>query len=193
MHYIIATHNQGKLAELRRILAPMGIEAVTVEGLSEPEENGATFAENAYIKAAAACRETGQPAVADDSGLCIDALGGEPGVRTARYAPVGQRKLTVLQKLSGLPRPQRTARFVSAVCCVFPDGRVITAEGVCEGYIGTACRGDGGFGYDPIFEIEDGRTFAELDDGEKDAISHRGKALRLFKQKLQEELEKSLC
>ncbi len=193
MQYVIATHNQGKLAELRRILAPLGIDAVTVEGLSEPEENGATFAENAYIKAAAACRETGKPAVADDSGLCIDALGGEPGVHTARYAPVGQRKLTVLQKLEGLPRHQRTARFVSAVCCVFPDGRVITAEGYCEGYIGTACRGDGGFGYDPIFEIEDGRTFAELDDGEKDAISHRGKALRLFKQKLQEELEKSTC
>ena len=129
MQYVIATHNAGKLAEIARILAPLGIDAITVEGLSDPEENGITFAENAYIKAAAACRETGLPAVADDSGLCVDALDGEPGVYTARYAPVGQRKATVLKKLEGLPRPERTARFVAAVCCVFPDGRIITVEG----------------------------------------------------------------
>ncbi|MBQ3133714.1 MAG: RdgB/HAM1 family non-canonical purine NTP pyrophosphatase [Clostridia bacterium] len=190
MKYVIATHNPGKLAELQRILAPLGIDAITVDGLTDAEETGTTFAENAYLKAALACKETGLPAVADDSGLCIDALGGEPGVRTARYAPVGQRKQTVLAKLDGLPREKRTARFVSAVSCVYPDGREITAEGVCEGYIGTECRGEGGFGYDPIFEVEDGRTFAELSPEEKDAISHRGVALRLFKQKLQEELEK---
>ena len=177
MKYVIATHNPGKLAELQRILAPLGIDAVTVDGLTDADETGTTFAENAYIKAELACRETGLPAVADDSGLCVDALG-------------GQRKATVLQKLGDLPREKRTARFVSAVCCVWPDGRVVTAEGVCEGYIGTTCRGDGGFGYDPIFEIEDGRTFAELSAEDKDAISHRGVALRLFKQKLQQELEK---
>ena len=187
MQVVIATHNKGKLAEISRILAPLGIQAITADGLSDPEENGKTFAENAFIKASAACRETGLPAIADDSGLCVDALGGEPGVYTARYAPVGQRKATVLKKLEGLPRSERTARFTAAVCCVFPDGRVITAEGSCEGYIGTACRGEGGFGYDPIFEIEDGRTFAEIADGEKDAMSHRGKALRVLAQMLKEE------
>ena len=190
MKYVIATHTPGKLAELQRILAPLGVDAVTVDGLTDADETGTTFAENAYIKAELACREPGLPAVADDSGLCVDALGGEPGVRTARYAPVGQRKATALQKLGDLPREKRTARLVSAVCCVWPDGRVVNAEGVCEGYIGTTCRGDGGFGYDPIFEIEDGRTFAELSAEDKDAISHRGVALRLFKQKLQQELEK---
>lgn len=193
MRYIIATHNPHKLEELRRILEPLGIEAVTDRdvgiALTEAEETGATFAENAYLKAAAACRESGLPAVADDSGLCVDALGGEPGIYSARYAPEGQRKRTLLAKLSGVATPERTAHFTSSVCCVFPNGDTVTAEGYCYGRIATAPRGDSGFGYDPIFELANGRTFAELTAAEKDAVSHRGEALRQFAHRLADYLE----
>lgn len=193
MKFIIATHNVHKLDELRRILAPLGVEADIDPTLPEAEETGVTFAENAFIKADEACRFTGLPAIADDSGLMVDALGGEPGVYSARYAPVGQRKATVLKKLQGLPTEQRGAGFVSAVCCVFPNGDTVTAEGVCRGHIGEAPRGDGGFGYDPIFVTESGRTFAELTPAEKDAISHRGRALRAFAEKLATYLEETSC
>ena len=193
MKFVIATHNVHKLDELRRILAPLGVEADIDPNLPEAEETGVTFAENAFIKADEACRFTGLPAIADDSGLTVDALGGEPGVYSARYAPVGQRKATVLQKLAGLPTEQRGAGFVSAVCCVFPNGDVVTAEGVCRGHIGEEARGEGGFGYDPIFVTENGRTFAELTPTEKDAISHRGRALRAFAEKLAKYLEETSC
>ncbi len=193
MKFVIATHNVHKLDELRRILAPLGVEADIDPTLPEAEETGVTFAENAFIKADEACRFTGLPAIADDSGLTVDALGGEPGVYSARYAPVGQRKATVLQKLQGLPKEQRGAGFVSAVCCVFPNGDVVTAEGVCRGHIGEEARGEGGFGYDPIFVTENGRTFAELTPEEKDAISHRGRALRAFAEKLAIYLEETSC
>lgn len=184
MKFIIASHNVHKLDELRRILAPLGVEADIDPALPEADETGVTFAENAFIKADEACKFTGLPAIADDSGLQVDALGGEPGVYSARYAPVGQRKATVLQKLAGLPTEQRGAQFVSAVCCVFPNGDTVTAEGICRGHIGDAPRGEGGFGYDPIFVTENGRTFAELTPSEKDAISHRGRALRAFAENL---------
>ena len=193
MKFVIATHNVHKLDELRRILAPLGVEADIDPALPEAEETGVTFAENAFIKADEACRFTGLPSIADDSGLTVDALGGEPGVYSARYAPVGQRKATVLKKLQGLPTEQRGAGFVSAVCCVFPNGDVVTAEGVCRGHIGEEARGDGGFGYDPIFVTENGRTFAELTPEEKDAISHRGRALRAFAEKLAIYLEETSC
>ena len=193
MKFVIATHNVHKLDELRRILAPLGVEADIDPTLPEAEETGVTFAENAFIKADEACRFTGLPAIADDSGLMVDALGGEPGVYSARYAPVGQRKATVLQKLAGLPQEQRGAGFVSAVCCVFPNGDTVTAEGVCRGHIGEEARGEGGFGYDPIFVTESGRTFAELSPEEKDAISHRGRALRAFAEKLAAYLEEISC
>ncbi len=193
MKFVIATHNVHKLDELRRILAPLGVEADIDPTLPEAEETGVTFAQNAFIKADEACRFTGLPSIADDSGLTVDALGGEPGVYSARYAPVGQRKATVLQKLQGLPKEQRGAAFVSAVCCVFPNGDVVTAEGVCRGHIGEEARGDGGFGYDPIFVTENGRTFAELTPEEKDAISHRGRALRAFAEKLAIYLEETSC
>lgn len=193
MKFVIATHNVHKLDELRRILAPLGVEADIDPTLPEAEETGVTFAENAFIKADEACRFTGLPSIADDSGLMVDALGGEPGVYSARYAPVGQRKATVLKKLQGLPTEQRGAGFVSAVCCVFPNGDVVTAEGVCRGHIGEEARGDGGFGYDPIFVTENGRTFAELTPEEKDAISHRGRALRAFAEKLAIYLEETSC
>ena len=184
MKFVIATHNAHKLDELRRILAPLGVQADIDPALPEAEETGVTFAENAFIKAEEACKFTGLPAIADDSGLTVDALGGEPGVYSARYAPVGQRKATILQKLDGMPGEQRGAAFVSAVCCVFPNGDTVTAEGICRGHIAEAPRGEGGFGYDPIFVTANGKTYAELSPAEKDAISHRGLALRAFAEKL---------
>ena len=187
MKFVIATHNQGKIVEFRRMLEPMGIEVVMAE-LSEPEETGKTFGENAYIKAESACRETGLPAVADDSGLCVDYLDGEPGIYSARFAEPGKRRLTVLEKLHGVPEEQRGAHFVSAVCCVFPNGDRIDAEGKCFGAIAQESRGENGFGYDSIF-VQDGRTFGEMSDQEKDARSHRGKAFEEFERKLKEYLE----
>lgn len=121
MKFVIATHNQGKVVEFKRMLEPMGIEVVTAE-LSEPEETGKTFMENAFIKAEAACKETGLPAVADDSGLCVDYLDGAPGIYSARVRPAGKRRLTVLEKLQGVPAEQRGAHFVSAVCASSPMG-----------------------------------------------------------------------
>ena len=187
MKFVIATHNQGKIIEFRRMLEPMGIEVVMAE-LSEPEETGKTFGENAYIKAESACRETGLPAVADDSGLCVDYLDGAPGIYSARFAEPGKRRLTVLEKLRGVPEEQRGAHFVSAVCCVFPNGDRIDAEGKCFGAIAQESRGENGFGYDSIF-VQDGRTFGEMSDQEKDARSHRGKAFEEFERKLKEYLE----
>ena len=195
MQFIIATHNPHKLDEIARILAPLGITAVTDRDLgitlTEAEETGATFAENAYIKAAAACRESGLPAVADDSGLGVDALGGAPGVYSARYAPEGQRKTTLLRNLEGVADADRGAHFTSAVCCVFPNGDTVTAEGHCYGRITRERRGAGGFGYDPLFETENGKTFAELSAEEKDAISHRGASLRIFSQNLRRYLQQN--
>ncbi len=183
MKFVIATHNPGKVVEFKRLLEPMGIQAVMVEDLSEPDETGTTFAENAYIKAAAACRETGLPAVADDSGLCVDYLDGAPGIYSARFAQPGKRRLTVLEKLEGVPMDRRGAHFVSAVCCVFPTGDKVEAEGRCYGTIALSSRGENGFGYDSIFQ-QDGVTFGELPAAEKDARSHRGHAFAAFEQKL---------
>ena len=140
MKFVIATHNQGKVVEFKRMLEPMGIEVVTAQ-LSEPEETGKTFMENAFIKADAACKETGLPAVADDSGLCVDYLDGAPGIYSARFAQPGKRRLTVLEKLQGVPAERRGAHFVSAVCCVFPNGDKIQAEGKCFGTIALESRG----------------------------------------------------
>ena len=194
MTFLIATHNPHKLEELARILRPLGIEAVTDRQigltLTEADETGETFAENAFLKASLACRESGLPAVADDSGLCVDALGGAPGVYSARYAPEGQLCATLLKNMADVPAAARGAHFVSSVCCVFPNGDVVTAEGRCDGVIATACRGEGGFGYDPVFEVAGGRTFAELLPAEKDAVSHRGRALETFSEHLQAYLNK---
>lgn len=186
MKYVIATHNKGKLVEFQRLLEPMGIEAVTMD-ISEPEETGKTFAENAFIKAQAACKETGLPAVADDSGLCVDYLDGAPGIYSARFAEPGKRRLTVLEKLKGVPEEKRGAHFVSAVCCVFPNGDRIEAEGKCFGKIAFESRGENGFGYDSIFQQGD-VTFGELSAEEKDARSHRGHAFAEFEKKLREYL-----
>ncbi|WP_283607180.1 XTP/dITP diphosphatase [Faecalispora anaeroviscerum] len=188
MTFVIATHNQKKLKELKRILEPLGFDAVIREELPEVEETGTTFAENALLKAESACKVTGMPAIADDSGLVVDALGGAPGVYSARYAGEGatdkQRYEKLLKELHDVPAEQRTARFVSVVCCVFPDGKILTEEGTCEGIIAFEPKGEGGFGYDPIFLVGE-RSYAEMAAEEKDQISHRGRALA----KLARELE----
>jgi XTP/dITP diphosphohydrolase len=180
MTFIIATHNAKKIKELKRILEPLGFDAVIREDLPEVEETGTTFAENALLKAESACKVTGMPAIADDSGLVVDALGGAPSVYSARYAGEGatdkQRYEKLLSELQEVPTEKRTARFVSAVCCVFPDGNIITAEGACEGMIAFAPKGEGGFGYDPVFLVGE-RSYAQMTAEEKDSISHRGRAL----------------
>ncbi len=197
MNYIIATHNAHKLAEISRILEPLGIEAVTDRDLGielpEVDETGTTFAENAYLKAASACEFSGLPAIADDSGLAVDALGGEPGVYSARYGGDGlddnDRNNLLLKNMADIPVGQRQAQFVSAVCCVFPNGDVLRTEGVVRGEIGFAAKGANGFGYDPLFYVGD-RTTAQMSAQEKDAISHRGQALKAFAEKLEEYLNK---
>mgnify|MGYP003315984817 CR=1 FL=1 len=186
MKIIIATHNKHKLAEMSRILSPMGYEVVTDTDLgielSDVEENGETFLDNARIKAESGCKESGYPCIADDSGLCVDALGGAPGVFSARYSGVhgdddgNNRKL--LKELDGVPTEKRTAHFACAICVSFPDGREVTATGKCEGYIGYEKKGSNGFGYDPLFiDPELGITGAELTREAKMVRSHRGKAL----------------
>ncbi len=185
MKIIIATHNKHKLTEMSRILSPMGYEVVTDRELgitlTDAEENGETFLENARIKAQSGCKESGIACIADDSGLCVDWLGGEPGVYSARYSGVhgddegNNHKL--LEKLKGVPLDKRTAHFACCICVSFPDGSEITAEGKCEGYIGFEKKGENGFGYDPIFMVGD-RSLAEMTAEEKDRISHRGNALK---------------
>lgn len=193
MRFIIATHNQKKLAELRRILSPLGIETMTADeaGISfeDVEETGVTFAENAQIKARALFDGSGSfGTIADDSGLCVDALGGAPGVYSARYSGEhgndADNIALLLKNMADVADGERTARFVCSICCIMPNGEEFTVDGACEGRIGYECVGDGGFGYDPIFMLGDGRSMAQLTKEEKDAISHRGNALRLLVEKL---------
>ncbi len=192
-----ASNNAGKLKELRRILERMGHEAKSLRELGidlDPEETGTTFAENARIKAEAFCKASGLPTVADDSGLCVDALNGAPGVYSARYCghhgDDAANNAKLLREMANVPEEQRTARFVSAVCFLLPDGRELLVEGECPGSVAFTETGSNGFGYDPLFipdrvGLPDGttventarRSYAELADGEKDAISHRGRAM----------------
>ncbi|MBQ4257637.1 MAG: RdgB/HAM1 family non-canonical purine NTP pyrophosphatase [Clostridia bacterium] len=192
MKFVIATHNTHKLEEFERILTPLGVQ-IALRELSDVEETGETFAENAFLKAESAMKETGLPAIADDSGLMVDALNGAPGVYSARYAGEGGTYDDVIRKLlfemRDVPEENRTARFVSSICCVFPDGETLRAEGVCEGMIAFEKRGEGGFGYDPVFLVGD-RSFAEMTGAEKDAVSHRGRALRAFSKILEERIGK---
>ncbi len=190
MHFVLATHNPDKLREMSRILSRLSIEAVSPEdlGLSvDVEETGSSFAENALLKAKALCGAAGIPAIADDSGLCVDALNGGPGVYSARYGGPelddrGRCRL-LLENLRG--QTTRAAHFICAVACVFPNGDVLTAEGRCDGAIAFAPMGEGGFGYDPVFLFpEKGKTFAQLTAEEKSDVSHRGKALSELSEKL---------
>lgn len=195
MDFILATNNMKKLEEMQRILFPLGIEVKTAAMLGielpEVEEDGDTFEANAEIKAASACKITGLPAIADDSGLCVDYLDGAPGIFSARFAGEHgndeKNNDLLLQKLEGVKQEDRTAHYVCAICCIFPDGRKIVVRGECEGLIGFERDGNAGFGYDPLF-IVDGKSFGRYTGEDKDKISHRGKALRA----LVAELEKHI-
>lgn len=205
MRICAATNNPGKLRELRRLLAGMGHEVCSLSELGialDPEETGADFAENARIKARAFCAAAGIAAAADDSGLCVDALGGAPGVYSARYCGRhGDDEANndlLLKNLAGVPAGRRQAKFVSAVCLWLPDGRSLLCTGECPGAIAFArLPGDYGFGYDPLFVpdavgLADGttrpnteaRSYAQLTPAEKDAVSHRGAALRALAARL---------
>lgn len=185
MDFLIATHNLKKRDELQRILSPLGIHVLTADeagvDLTDVEETGTTFAENALLKARSGAKEGNMPCIADDSGLCVDALDGAPGVYSARYAGEhgndAKNNEKLLEALSDVPPEQRTAQFVSCVACVFPDGRELTVQGEVKGVIGYAPKGENGFGYDPLFYVGE-RSFAQFTAEEKDAVSHRGNALR---------------
>ena len=191
MKLFLASKNKHKILEFKRILAPLGIELVSEDQLEKPltevDETGTTFEENACLKASAALKETGLPSIADDSGLCVDYLNGDPGIYSARFAgdPVDNDKNNekLLNLLKGVPKEDRSARFVCSIVCVFPDGNKITAMGSCEGYIDFAPKGNNGFGYDPLFVSEIG-SFGEISDAEKDSVSHRGRALEDFLKKI---------
>ena len=189
--FILASNNKKKLVEMREILSKMGYVLCSQREAGcdfEVEENGTTFAENAYLKASAVTAFTGKPAIADDSGLVVDALDGSPGIYSARYggdacASDVERYELLLRNMEG--KANRSARFVSSIVCTFPNGDVIRAEGTCEGSIRTVPAGDGGFGYDPIFQPEGMEvSMAELTSEEKHAISHRGNAIREFQERL---------
>lgn len=191
MDFILATNNMKKLAEMQRILSPLGINVVTAKmlgiTLEEVEEDGDTFEANAKIKALNACRATNMPAIADDSGICVDYLDGAPGIFSARFSGEHgndeKNNDLLLEKLSGVPMEKRKAHYACAICCVFPDGKEITVRGECHGYIGFERDGNEGFGYDPLFLIN-GKSFGKYMAEEKDKISHRGNALRLLTQEL---------
>ena len=196
MEFIAATNNPGKMAEMRRILERMGhtVRSQREAGVTlEPEENGTTFAENARIKARAICEAAGTATIADDSGLCVDALNGAPGVYSARYGGPGLddagRYQLLLENMRG--QLDRRCKFVSAICCCFPNGDRVEARGECAGTLAYAPKGADGFGYDPIFFVPGlKKTFAELSPEEKNAISHRGNALKAFREKLETYLKK---
>ena len=186
MKVVLASSNPGKLSELRALLKPAGLQVVSQDalGVEPPEETGVTFVENALIKARAACAATGLPALADDSGVVVDALGGAPGVRSARYAGEGasdaDNLARLLEALAGVDSPERGAAFVCAIVYLrhARDPCPTVCEGVWRGRILDAPRGDGGFGYDPVFFVETlNRTAAELSQAEKNTVSHRGQAL----------------
>ena len=195
MKFVLASQNQHKLAEMNLILSAHGVAVVLQSELGlhvEVEETGNTFAENAMLKAKAVMAASGLPAIADDSGVCVDALQGAPGVYSARYGgpeldDVGRYRL-LLNVMQG--QTNRAAHFTSAIACVFPNGDTIEAEGECPGSIAFAPMGEGGFGYDPVFFLPKlKKTFAQLTAEEKNAISHRGRALEAFQAKLEEYLK----
>lgn len=195
MRFVLATANPDKARELVAILEAElpGVELVPrPEAVPEVEESGATLEENARIKATALAEATGLPAIADDTGLEVAALGGEPGARASHYAGAGasyaDNTAKLLAALDGLPPERRAARFVTVALARWPDGREISTRGEVEGHIATEPRGAGGFGYDPVFVPAegDGRTFAEMTPEEKHACSHRGRALRALAVALRE-------
>jgi len=196
MRFVLATNNQGKVREMSDILSHFGIEVVTPRELGitmEVEETGTTFAENAMLKAKAICEAAALPAIADDSGLCVDALNGGPGVYSARYGGEGLDDVGRYQLLLNAMRGQttRAAHFACAIACAFPNGDELTAEGICKGTIAFAPMGEGGFGYGPVFFVPELRkTFSQMSLEEKATVSHRGKALESFAEKLETYLKR---
>ena len=198
MKVVLASHNPHKLVEIREILQPLGIDVVLESELGvavEVEETGTTFAENAYLKAKAVMEATGLPALADDSGIAVKALGGAPGIYSARYGgdPTlddwGRLQL-LLQNTAQVPDGQRQAKFVAAIALVYPDGQQIAVQGEVHGELLRQPVGEGGFGYDPIFYYPPaGKSFAQLTAEEKNQVSHRARALRSLVEKLSEERE----
>ena len=196
MKVVLASKNAHKLQELQDILSAQGVEVIleSAAGVDvEVKETGTTFEENSLLKARAVMEASGLPAIADDSGLMVDALNGAPGVYSARYGGPGLddagRYRLLLENMRGVL--DRKCRFVSAITLCMPSGDIVTARGECPGTIAFAPMGEGGFGYDPVFFIPGlKKTFAQLTPEEKNAISHRGKALELFKAKLEEYLKK---
>lgn len=192
---IFATGNENKMVEIRKILGDLPLEILSMKqaGIrADIEENGTSFEENALIKAREVCRLAGEMVLADDSGLEIDYLNGEPGIYSARYMGENTsyrvKNKNLMERLEGVPNEKRTARFVCAIAAVFPDGKELVVRGTVEGIIGYEERGENGFGYDPIFYLpERGLTTAELPPEEKNSISHRGNALRKMKELLEKE------
>lgn len=196
MKVVLASNNQNKLREMKAILSPLGWEILSQREAGvhvEPDENGLTFEENSYIKAQAVMEATGLPAIADDSGVEVDALGGAPGVHSARYGGDAckddkARNRLLMKNMEEVPDGSRTGRFVSVITMVYPDGKTVAARGELEGEILRQEVGDGGFGYDPLFYIPaEGVTMAELTPERKNEISHRAVALQKFVKKLTEE------
>lgn len=192
---LIATGNQGKLREFRRMLEPLGYQVVSpkevgLQGL-EVVEDGDTFAQNARKKAIAYYQASGLPSLADDSGLEVDALGGAPGIYSARYGTPDLddqgRTALLLRNMEEVPRENRGAQFVCAICFWRGEGDCIQVQEICRGEIGYAPQGENGFGYDPVFLVEGG-SFSQISPEQKDRISHRGKALRALCQRLREEI-----
>lgn len=190
---VMATNNANKLREAREILSPLGIEVMSLADIAidcEPEENGATFGENAEIKAEAVYNAIADKygdnmaVFADDSGLCVDALGGRPGVHSARYAPKGQECAKLLDELRNAADEERTARFVCSIVLLDKTGQSYEVSGTCEGMIGHEERGTNGFGYDPVFMVGK-KTMAEMTAAEKNAVSHRGAALKALYEMLE--------
>ena len=189
---VMATGNSHKLREIREILKGTDFDVVPMKAVLEDTsvvEDGTTFMENALKKARTIAARCGRPTLSDDSGLVIDALGGEPGIYSARYmgedTPYPIKNQALLDRLKDVPAEERTARFVCAMACVFPDGRELTVEETFEGRIAEEIAGINGFGYDPIFYVPERQcTSAELSEEEKNAVSHRGKALRHMKELL---------
>jgi XTP/dITP diphosphohydrolase len=196
MKVFIATKNLKKLEELSRILVPMGFEVICEKDLDSPleeiEETGTTFEENAILKAKAGLLRTGYMSVADDSGICVDYLDGAPGIYSARYSGGHgndeKNNLKILKELEGVPMEKRTAYYVAAIACVFPDGREFTVRGECHGHIAFEEKGTNGFGYDPLFISEIG-CFGLVSAEEKDKVSHRGRALVKFREELLKYIE----
>ena len=195
MKVVLASKNKHKLVEISKITEKFGIELVLQSELGvdiDVEENGATFEENSYIKAEAVMKATGLPALADDSGIAVDALGGEPGIYSARYGFDDSmddwgRLLLLLKNTEHVPDGQRQAQFVCVITMVTPEGQTIQARGEIHGELLREARGENGFGYDPIFYYPPfGKSTAEMDPEEKNAVSHRGNALRVFYDKLKE-------